>query len=79
MQLEISTGGVDVVVSRGRNSRTDNDGRQKANSGTGARCREVSWSPWLARAWRSPRSTPPNNRGHYAISRNGLVTLVITA
>ena len=33
-----------------------------------ARCREVSWSRWLTRAWRSPRSASLNNRGHHATS-----------
>jgi hypothetical protein len=51
------------VVSRAPRLKDDNDGRQKANSGTGARYGEASWSQWLARAWRSPRSTPPNNPG----------------
>jgi hypothetical protein len=51
------------VVSRAPRLKDDNDGRQKANSGTGAGYGEASWSQWLARAWRSPRSTPPNNPG----------------
>jgi hypothetical protein len=51
------------VVSRAPRLKDDNDGRQKADSGTGAGYGEASWSQWLARAWRSPRSTPPNNPG----------------
>ena len=35
MQLETSTGDVDVVVSQAPQLKNDNDGRQKADSGTG--------------------------------------------
>jgi hypothetical protein len=43
MQLEISTGGVDVVVSHVPQLKNDNDGRQKADQDTGAlRPKEVS-------------------------------------
>ena len=64
MQLEISTGSVDVVVSRASQLKNDNDGRQKADQDTGVdRCREVGWSRWLTRAWRSPRSAPVEQPG----------------
>jgi len=63
MQWEISTGGVDVGVSRGRNSRTITTVGRRQTRAPVPECREVSWSRWLTRAWRSPRSTPPNNPG----------------
>src|ERR687894_2836704 len=80
MQLEISTGSVDVVVSRAPQLKNDNNGRQKADQDTGvARCREVGWSRWLARAWRSPRSASPNNPGLPRGQFVTVITLGITA
>jgi hypothetical protein len=77
MQLEISRWRRGRRGSRVSQLKNDNDGRQKADQDTGvARCREVSWSRWLTRAWRSPRSASPNNPGS---PRDQLVTLVITA
>ena len=49
MRLEISTGGCGCRGFSGPQLKNDNNGRQKANSGTGARCREASWSQWLTR------------------------------
>jgi hypothetical protein len=70
----------DVVFCRAPQLKNDNDGRQKANRDTGvARCREVSWSRWLTRARRSPRSAPPNSPGSPSEQLVTVVTLVITA
>jgi hypothetical protein len=80
VRLEISAGGVDVVVSRAPHSRTDHNGSAEGRSGhRRARCGEVSWSRWLTRAWRSPRSAPPNNPGSPRDQLVAVVTLVITA
>jgi hypothetical protein len=70
----------DVVFCWAPQLKNDNDGRQKANRDTGVtRCREVSWSRWLTRARRSPRSTPPNNPGSLREQLVTVVTLVSTA
>ena len=80
MQLEISTGSVDVVVSRASQLKNDNDGRQKADQDTGVdRCREVGWSRWLTRAWRSKVSIAEQPGVTPRPVRHGLVTLGITA
>jgi hypothetical protein len=79
MRLDISAGGLDVVVSRGAALKNDHDDRHKADRDTGARCREVSWSRWLTRAWSAPKSAPPNNPGSPRDQLVTVVTLVITA
>ena len=71
MQLEISTGGVDVVVSRVLQLKNDNDGRQKADQDTSAAgCELVTM---VDPGTRSPRSAPPNNPRS---PRDQLVTVV---
>jgi hypothetical protein len=65
MQLEISTGGVDVVVSRGRNSRTITTvGRRQTRAPTpGEGSDLVAMVGPGVEVTKAPRSTPPNNPG----------------
>ena len=79
MWLEISAG---AWMSWFLGRRTQERSRRSPQGRPGhrrARCGEVSWSRWLTRAWRSPRSAPPNNPGSPRDQLVTVVTLVITA
>jgi hypothetical protein len=63
MQLEISTGGVDVVVSRGRNSRMITTvGRRQTRAPVCPVQGSAMVDPGVE-VTKAPRSTPPNNPG----------------
>jgi hypothetical protein len=73
MQLEISTGGVDVVVSRVLQFKNDNDGRQKADQDTVRPVQGRELVTLVDPGAEGTRSTPPNNP---VSPRDQLVTVV---